>query len=102
MFIAMKKLLWDVKKSSSPYGMRIDYSKGEAGGRIDGFSNDSGTVEILEGSDYEFMDMVSSFIVPFANRVCRIFCGSVTEVFSFYVDDINLNTGEEEDQPGPK
>lgn len=69
--------------------MKVHYSKSESGGRLTGFFNDSG-IGVLEVSEYEVMDMVSPFIGAIADRFCGLDCGFVTEVFTPYVDVINL------------
>lgn len=45
---------------------------------------------MLNDSDYEVKQMVSRFIGAIADRFYGVDCGSVTEVFTTYVDVINL------------
>lgn len=67
--------------------MHVDYSQGIIGGRLSGFFLDTGVIGMLEASDYDNMDMVSTFIAALIDTCCGTSEDApVTESFTQYVD----------------
>ena len=52
----------EVEQTSKGYGIHVDYSKGVVGPRLNGFFTENGIIGMLEGKDYEAMDIVSPFL----------------------------------------
>lgn len=79
---------------------RIDLHKGKNGGRMIGFFTETGILGMLEGNDYESIDLVS----PLLREIVDVYCKNskaacVTDVSCQYVDLVRaIRRGES--QPG--
>lgn len=49
-----------------------------------GFSNETYITGMLEASDYEALDMVSTFIGTLVDRLCRFECGLIAKAFTLH------------------
>lgn len=78
--------LADVEKSSAGCGLYVDFSKGVFTDRLSVLFTDTGIICMLEGRDFEAIDMNS----PFLGAIVDICCGTkkeatVTKCFILYM-----------------
>lgn len=59
-----------LQRDSPAYDLRVDLSKWEAVGKMSGVFNIEGVSSILEASDYDRVDLVSSFLGKIVDRCC--------------------------------
>lgn len=66
----LNKLLRNVQRSSSGYGLHVDFSKGETAGRLSGFFTETGVVGMLEAQNFDTLDMVAPFLGAVVDTCC--------------------------------
>lgn len=83
----LNKLLACIQRSSSGYGLQVDFSKGETSGRLSGFFTEDGVIGMLQAKHFDTVDMVA----PFLGAIVDMCCGSeektpVTKTYVAYTD----------------
>ena len=88
---AMNCFLSDVDRSSPGFNLRVDFSRRCSGGTLSGLFTETGLVGMLEGADFNSVDMVSPFLGSIIDRCCdNILIAPVTTVFTKYVELVNF------------
>lgn len=88
---ALNDFLCDVEKRSPGYGIHCDYSKGECGGRLNGFFTETGIVGMLEAKEYDSVDMVSPFLGAIIDACCGLTdTADVTQSYTDYADLVDF------------
>ena len=87
----VNRFLQEVEQTSKGHGIHVDYSKGVVGPRLNGFFTENGIIGMLEGKDYEAMDIVS----PFLGAILDMCCGEqdnapITRTYTKYSEILNF------------
>lgn len=82
--------LKQVQRGSAGYGLHVDFSKGDHANRLNGFFTETGVVGMIEGKDYDNLDMVFPFVGAIIDRCCGLSDAPLASCFTRYTDMFNL------------